>query len=69
MREEALMKRIFALARTSWFCGIAFSDYHNSAYLVDFKCDAAACKGFASMTMEELNTQVKLPLKSRDVTI
>ena len=55
MREEALMKRVFALASTLWFCSVAFADDHKSVYLVDFKCDAAAYKRFASMTMEELN--------------
>lgn len=69
MREEALMKRVFALASTLWFCSIAFADDHKSVYLVDFKCDAAAYKRFASMTMEELNAQLKLPIKSRDITI
>ncbi len=63
------MKWVFALASTLWFCSIAFADDHKSVYLVDFKCDAAACKRFASMTMEELNTQLKLPLKSRHITI
>ncbi len=63
------MKRVFALASTLWFYTIAFADDHKSVYLVDFKCDATACKRFASVTMEEINTQVKVPLKSRDITI
>ena len=63
------MKRVYALSSTLWFCSIAFADDHKSAYLVNFKCDGAACKRFASVTMEELNTQLKLPLKSRDITI
>ena len=50
------MKRVFALASTLWFYTIAFADDHKSVYLVDFKCDATACKRFASVTMEELNT-------------
>ena len=63
------MKRVFALASTLWFCSIVFGYDHTSVYLINFECDAAACKRFASMTIEELNTQLKLPLKSRDFTI
>ena len=51
------MKRIFVLATTLMFCGFAVADGHKSVYLVDFKCDAAAYKQFASMTLEELNAQ------------
>ena len=42
------MKWVFALASTLWFCSIAFADDHKFVYLVDFKCDAATCKRFAS---------------------
>jgi len=45
------MKRIFVLATTLMFCGFAVADGHKSVYLVDFKCDAAAYKQFASMTL------------------
>ena len=51
------MKRIFVLATTLMFCGFAVADGRKSVYLVDFKCDAAAYKQFASMTLEELNAQ------------
>jgi hypothetical protein len=51
------VKTIFALATTLMFCGFAVADGHKSVYLVDFKCDAAAYKQFASMTLEELNAQ------------
>ena len=51
------MKKFFALVTTILFCSVAFADGHKSVYLVDFKCDAAAYKQFASMTLEELNAQ------------
>ena len=51
------MKKYFVLAVALLFCNVAYADGHGSVYLVDFKCDAAAYKEFASMTLEELDAQ------------
>lgn len=51
------MKRFFALATALLFCSVAYADGPKSVYLVNFKCDAAAYKNFASMTLEQLNAQ------------
>tara|TARA_B110001450_G_C17237475_1_gene326053 strand:+ start:125 stop:466 length:342 start_codon:yes stop_codon:yes gene_type:complete len=51
------MKKYFFLAVTLLFYNVAYADGHSSVYLVDFKCDAAAYKNFASMTLEELDAQ------------
>ena len=48
------MKRFFALATALLFCSVASADGPKSVYLVNFKCDAAAYKNFASMTLEQL---------------
>jgi len=51
------LKKYFILAVTLLFFNVAYADGHRSVYLVDFKCDAAAYKEFASMTLEELDAQ------------
>ena len=51
------MKKFFALATTLLFCSLASADGDKAVYLVDFKCDAAAYKQFAAMTLEQHNAQ------------